>query len=51
MVLGLLEGHIQTHHERVAEGRWCREATAYGKETWTYRMAFPTAGGTMELPS
>ena len=50
MMIGSLEGHIQTHNGRAAEGRRSWASTTPGEEHWTYRMAFPTAGGTRTCP-
>ena len=48
--LGLLVGHMQTHHGRAAEGRRHWEATVDGKKPQTYRMVFLTAGQLRNCP-
>ena len=50
MTLELLEGHMQKQHGNKTKGRRFLEATDLGGEPRTYRMAFPTDGGTQNCP-
>ena len=43
MAIGSLVGHMETQHERAAEGRRSWSATPPDKEPRTYWMALPTA--------
>ena len=45
-----LASHRVTQYGRAAEERWSWESLATGGETQTYRMAFPTKGGTRSCP-
>ena len=50
MAFGSLAGHMRTQHARAMEGRRSWAAAPLGEEPRTYRMAFPTAGGTRNFP-
>ena len=50
IVVGYLEVHKQTQHGKSALGRLKWETTSPEREPKTYRMEFPTTGGTRNYP-
>ena len=52
MAAGLLESHRMMQHGKVKEDKWSwtDAATGGGGEPHTYRIEFPTKGGTRECP-
>ena len=50
MALGLLAGHIQTHHGKETDERWRWEATSPSGEPHTYNMDVLTTKGPRNCP-
>ena len=50
MAVGLLESHRMMQHGKAKKDKWIWEASATGGDPRTYRIDFPTKGGTRSCP-